>query len=125
MIHHTDGLDSPEDLKALIVSSLDADKALDIETIDLRGQTALADYMIVASGTSTRHIAALAEKINERLKARGFNHIHTEGLDNSDWVVLDAGDVIVHIFRPEVRSYYNIEKMWRVHEHPSIELVHA
>ena len=124
MKHHTDGQNSPEDLKALILASLDADKALDIETIDLRGQTALADYMIIASGTSSRHIAALAEKINERMKARGFHHAHAEGLRNSDWVVLDAGDVIVHLFRPEVRSYYNLEKMWRVH-HPSIELVHA
>lgn len=104
---------SPETLKSLIEQSLDADKAEQIETIDLRGQTDFADFMIVASGTSTRHVAALAEKIQERLKARGYGDVRIEGRELCNWVVVDAGDVVVHIFRPEVREYYNIEKMWR------------
>lgn len=102
----------PYDIKTLIEKSLDADKALDITTIDLNGQTAIADYMIVASGTSSRHVGALAQKLKERLEIRGVKNIRIEGLGNSDWVVLDAGDVIVHIFRPEVRAFYNLEKMW-------------
>ncbi len=97
----------------MIEQSLDADKASDIETIDLRGQTAIADFMVVATGTSTRQVGAMAEKLEQRLKALGFSDIRTEGKDLCNWVVLDAGDVIVHIFRPEVREYYNIEKMWR------------
>jgi ribosome-associated protein len=104
---------TPERLKAVIEESLDADKAANIETIDLRGQTAIADYMVVCTGTSTRAVAALAEKLEQRLKAIGHNHIRVEGKELANWVILDAGDVIVHIFRPEVREYYNIEKMWR------------
>ena len=92
--------------------ALDADKALDIECIDLRGQSALADFMVIASGTSSRHISALAEKLSERLKALGIHDVRAEGLQTSDWVILDAGDVIVHLFRPEVRSFYNLERMW-------------
>ncbi len=97
----------------MIEQSLDADKAQDIETIDLRGQTAIADFMIVATGTSTRQVGALAEKLEQRLKSSGISDIRTEGKDLCNWVIVDAGDVIVHIFRSEVREYYNIEKMWR------------
>ena len=89
------------------------DKGEQIETIDLRGQTDLADYMVVASGTSTRHVGAMAEKIQERLKTLGYGDVRAEGLGDCNWVVVDAVDVVVHIFRPEVREYYNIEKMWR------------
>jgi ribosome-associated protein len=103
---------SPEDIKTLIEKSLDADKATDVNTIDLSGQSPLADYMIIASGTSSRHVGALATKMRERLEARGVKNVRIEGIAQSDWVVLDAGDVIVHLFRPEVRSFYNIEKMW-------------
>lgn len=99
-------------MKAFIEQSLDADKALDVVTIPLDEQTAIADYMIVASGTSTRHVSALAQKIKERLESRGHKSVRIEGLSQSDWVVIDAGDVVVHIFRPEVRAFYNIEKMW-------------
>jgi ribosome-associated protein len=99
-------------LKDLIVSSLDADKGLEIQTINLNGQSALADYIIVASGTSSRHIVAMAEKLTERLSARGTKGIRTEGMAQANWVVVDAGDIIVHLFRPEVREFYNIEKMW-------------
>lgn len=112
IVGHTKTDRSPETLKSLIEQSLDADKAEQIQTIDLKGQTDIADYMIVASGTSTRHVGALAEKIQERLKARGYGDVRAEGLTDCNWVVVDAGDVIVHIFRPEVREYYNIEKMW-------------
>lgn len=106
--------------------ALDADKALDIECIDLRGQSSIADYMVIASGTSTRHISALAEKLSERLRSLGISDVRAEGLQTSDWVVLDAGDVIVHLFRPEVRSYYNLEKMWHTPHHISaVELIGA
>ncbi len=109
------GRNSPEQLKAMIEESLDADKAEDIKTIDLKGQTAIADYMIVASGTSSRQVAALAEKLQDRLKAMGVKGVRIEGKDQCNWVVLDAGDIIVHLFRPEVRDFYNIEKMWQSH----------
>ena len=121
---YDNGQKGPENVKALILKSLDADKALDIETIDLRGQAAFVDFIVVASGTSSRHIAALAEKLSERLHALGIKDVRMEGLKSSDWVVVDAGDVIIHLFRPEVRSFYSIEKMWQM-THPSIELVNA
>jgi ribosome-associated protein len=101
-------------LKDLIVSSLDDDKATDVEVIDLTGQSALADFIVVASGTSSRQIIRMAEKLRERLAARGHKHLRTEGMGQANWVVCDAGDVIVHLFRPEVREFYNIEKMWSV-----------
>ena len=97
---------------------MDSDKAEDVITIDLSGSSALADYMIIASGTSSRHVHALADKLKERLNDRGVKNIRTEGLAQSDWVVMDIGDVIVHIFRPEVREFYNIEKMWCVTRPP-------
>ena len=117
-MHPETGQKAPDHVKDLVMHSLDMDKALDIELIDLRGQTSLADYMIVASGTST------AEKLDDRLRALGIKDVHMEGLRTSDWVVVDAGDVIVHLFRPEVRSFYGIEKMWRS-AHPGIEMVPA
>ncbi len=100
-------------MKTLIEQSLDADKAMDIDTIDLRNQSAIADYIVIASGQSTRQVAALAEKLRDRLKARGVDGIKLEGLESCNWVILDAGDIVVHLFRPEVRDFYNIEKMWR------------
>lgn len=106
------GLLEPSALKDLIIRSLDDDKALDIETIDLSGHSALADYIVVASGTSSRQVTRIAEKLEDRLRARGYKNLRTEGLSQGNWVVLDAGDVIVHLFRPEVREFYNIEKMW-------------
>jgi len=101
-------------LKDLIVSSLDDDKAQDIEVINLGGQTALADYIVVASGTSSRQITRMAEKLRDKLSADGYKNIRLEGLNQANWVVFDAGDIIVHLFRPEVREFYNIEKMWSV-----------
>lgn len=102
----------PQELKALIEKALDDDQADGVVTIDLIGKTSIADYMIVASGRNTRHIAAMAEKLRERLKTAGVDDVEIEGLPQCDWVLIDAGDVIVHLFRPEVRSFYNIEKMW-------------
>ncbi|MAI62282.1 MAG: ribosome silencing factor [Micavibrio sp. TMED27] len=81
-------------------------------SIDLGEQTGLADYMVIASGTSSRHVSAMAEKLKDRLAARGVKDLKIEGLSQSDWVAIDVGDIIVHLFRPEVRAFYNIEKMW-------------
>lgn len=103
---------SSEQIKALVAQSLEDDKGVDIVNIDLNPELALADAMFVVSGTSGRHIAAMAEKLKERLKLVGYDDIRIEGLNDSNWVVLDAGDIIVHLFRPEVREFYNIEKMW-------------
>jgi len=91
---------------------LDADKAQDIKVIDLQSQSAIADYMVIATGTSSRHVAAIASKVKERLEGRGIKGIKIEGLAQSDWVAIDTGDIIIHLFREEVRSFYNIEKMW-------------
>lgn len=107
-------MQSVTNMKNLIVTSLDDDKGVDIQVIDLEGQSALADYIIVASGTSSRHIVSMAEKLRERLHTEGAEGIRIEGIGQANWVVLDAGDVIVHLFRPEVREFYNIEKMWSV-----------
>ena len=112
LTHDPKGLLSPDELKTLIEQSLDADKAEDIASIKLDDQTGLADYMIIASGTSSRHVSALTDKILKRLALNGIKSVHVEGQARADWVAIDAGDVIVHLFRPEVRSFYNIEKMW-------------
>lgn len=111
---YSDESKSPENVRSLVMRALDADKAQDIEMIDLRGLSALADYMVVASGTSSRHVGAMAEKLAERLKALHLHDVRIDGLPNADWVIVDAGDVIIHLFKPEVRSFYNIEKMWAV-----------
>jgi len=103
---------SVEAIKTLIEQSLDADKAEDIKVIDLQSQSAIADYMIVATGTSSRHVSALASKLKDKLESNSIKGIKIEGLSQSDWVALDTGDIIVHLFREEVREFYNIEKMW-------------
>ncbi|WP_417793534.1 ribosome silencing factor [Terasakiella pusilla] len=96
----------------MAVTSLDDDKAKDIVTIDLAGKSSLADHLVIASGTSQRQVVAMAEHLMEKLKAAGMKGLVAEGKDQGDWVVLDAFDVIVHLFRPEVREFYNLEKMW-------------
>jgi ribosome-associated protein len=101
-----------EELLALALARLDDDKAEDIVSIELRGKTTIADYMIVASGRSQRHVGAVAEHLVEAFKAFGVKGIRVEGMPSCDWVLIDASDVIVHIFQPEVRDFYNIEKMW-------------
>lgn len=95
-----------------IVKSLTDDKAEDIVQIDLRGKTSIGDYMVVASGRSTRQVSAMSEKLVERLKADFGRVARVEGKDAGDWVLIDTGDVIVHVFRPEVREFYQLEKMW-------------
>lgn len=95
----------------IITKALDDMKAEDVSVIDLEGKTSIASYMVVASGTSNRHVASIAQKIEEALKAAG-HRCSVEGETKADWVLIDAFDVIVHIFRPEVREFYNLEKMW-------------
>ncbi|HML29150.1 MAG TPA: ribosome silencing factor [Hyphomicrobium sp.] len=96
-----------------IVRWLDDAKAEDIVSIPLEGKSALGDYMVVASGRNDRHVGAIAEQLREKLKARGEARVRVEGLNACDWVLIDTGDVIVHVFRPEVREFYNLEKMWQ------------
>ncbi|MEM1276414.1 MAG: ribosome silencing factor [Pseudomonadota bacterium] len=95
-----------------IITSLEQDGAEDLVTIDLAGKSAEADHMVIASGRSTRHVSALSEKLIDKLKQALGHKARAEGKANADWVLLDAGDVIVHIFRPEVRAFYQLEKMW-------------
>lgn len=101
-----------EALLARITSSLDDDKAEDVVTIDLRGRSSVADFMVVCSGRSSRQVSAIAEKLVERLKESLGRTCKIEGKDQGDWVLIDAQDVIVHVFRPEVRDFYQLEKMW-------------
>ena len=101
-------------LEDLILSRLDDDKAEEVVLIDLRGKSPMADSMIVASGRSHRHVGALADHVLRALKESGHGKARVEGLPHCDWVLIDAGDVVVHLFRPEVRSFYNIEKIWSV-----------
>ena len=96
----------------LVLARLEDIKAEDTVTIDLTGKTSIADTMVVTSGRSNRHVGAIADRVIEGLKAAGVRDVHVEGMPNCDWVLIDAGDVIVHVFRPEVRAFYNLEKMW-------------
>ena len=96
-----------------VLASLDDSKAEDIVSIDIQGKSPLADYMVIASGRSHRHVAAVAEHLLKALKDAGYGSARVEGLSGADWVLIDSGDVIVHIFRPEVREFYNLEKMWQ------------
>ncbi len=105
-------VESDDPQLALVLQSLDDDQAQDIVTIDLAGKSTIAEFMVIASGRSTRQVAARAQKLGERLKHGGFGHSRIEGLPAADWVLVDAGGVIVHLFRPEVRSFYNLERMW-------------
>lgn len=108
-------------MKDFLVKSLDSDKAENILAIPLSENSGLADYMIIASGTSSRHVGALARKLKEYLHLKNVKEVAAEGMGECDWVVIDAGDVIVHLFRPEVRDFYNIEKMWC--DNPNLDIV--
>ena len=105
--------DASEGSLATVLASLDDSKAEDTVTIDISGKSALGDHMIVASGRSHRHVGAIADHLARDLKKSGIGPVRVEGLPHCDWVLIDIGDVIVHLFRPEVRAFYNIEKMWQ------------
>jgi len=102
----------PGTIHALVLDQLDEDQAQDVVSIPLSGKSSIADHMVIASGRSTRQVAAMAGKLAERLKKEGHGSARIEGLPAADWVLIDAGDVVVHLFRPEVRSFYNLERMW-------------
>ncbi|GJE54212.1 Ribosomal silencing factor RsfS [Methylobacterium thuringiense] len=110
--HDTQGADGSDALKALALGCLDDMQAEETIAIDLAGKTSLADTMIIASGRSQRHVGAIADKILQDLKAKGYGTARVEGMPACDWVLIDAGDLLVHIFRPEVRGFYNLEKIW-------------
>jgi ribosome-associated protein len=103
----------------LILDQLDQDQAQDLVSIPLEGKSSIADHMVIASGRSTRQVAAMATKLAERLKKEGHGTPRIEGLPAADWVLIDAGDVVVHLFRPEVRSFYNLERMWGFGDEPA------
>lgn len=109
---HLAGPDGDEALLPFILNQLDSDKAEDIVSIDLQGKSAMADHMVIASGRSTRQVSAMTEKLIDVLKSKLGVLCRTEGKDVGDWVLIDAGDVIIHLFRPEVREFYQLEKMW-------------
>jgi ribosome-associated protein len=106
------GADAAARALETVLASLEDSKAEDIVTIDIAGKSALGDYMVVVSGRSNRHVTAIADRLISDLKDDGFSGARVEGLETGDWVLIDTGDVIVHVFRPEVREFYNIEKMW-------------
>ena len=105
-----------EALHTLVLRSLDDDQAQDVVTIPLTGKSNIADHMVIASGRSTRQVASMAQKLTERIKQDLGRNVRVEGLPVADWVLIDAEDVIVHIFRPEVRTFYNLERMWAFEE---------
>ena len=105
-------MDKISNLKEEIINTLDSNKALDIVSIDLEGKTSIADYMIIASGTSSRHIQSLSEQVFEKFKNSGIKNCKIEGKDSTDWKLVDGIDLIVHIFNPEKRKFYELEKMW-------------
>ncbi len=111
-------------LHALIMQSLDDDQAVDAISIPLAGKSSIADHMVIASGRSTRQVASMAQKLQEKIKAQTGRPVRVEGMSAADWVLLDAGDVIIHLFRPEVRSFYNLERMWGFGDAPAAPTTH-
>lgn len=103
-----------EDVLKTVTNSLDASKAEDLVTIDIKDKSALADYMVIATGRSNRHVSAIADHLLRELKTTGAGSAKVEGLEGADWVLIDTGDIIVHLFRPEVREFYALEKMWQM-----------
>lgn len=103
---------NPNHLLNVVLDTLDNAKAENVVSIDLRGKTSIGDQMVIASGRSQRHVGAVADHLVRRLKDEGYGRARVEGLPQCDWVLIDAGDVIVHVFRPEAREFYNLEKMW-------------
>ena len=105
-------MDKISDLKQIVINTLDANKAENIVSISLKDKSSIADYMIVASGTSSRHIQALSEQVLEKLKNNGVNECKIEGKESNEWKLVDGIDLIVHIFHPEKRKFYDLERMW-------------
>tara|TARA_E500000178_G_scaffold291846_1_gene295921 strand:- start:180 stop:530 length:351 start_codon:yes stop_codon:yes gene_type:complete len=105
-------MDKISDLKQIVIKTLDLNKAQDIVSIDLKDKSSMADYMIIASGSSSRHIQSLSEQVLEKLKDCGMKNSKIEGKDSSEWKLVDGIDLIVHIFHPEKRKFYELEKMW-------------
>ena len=105
-------MDKISDLKDIIIKTLDLNKAQDIVSIDLKGKSSMADFLIIASGTSSRHIQSLSEQVLEKFKVNGFRNSKIEGKDSSEWKLVDGIDLIVHIFHPEKRKFYELEKIW-------------
>ena len=105
-------MDKISDLKKIIINTLDSNKALDIVSIDLENKSSMADYMIIASGTSSRHIQALSKQVLEKFRNNGIKNSKIEGKESNDWKIIDGMDVIVHIFNPEKRKFYELEKIW-------------
>ena len=105
-------MDKISDLKSVVIDTLDLNKALDIVTIDLKDKSSMADYMIIASGTSSRHLQSLSEQVLEKLKDNGIKNSRIEGKESSEWKLVDGIDLIVHIFHPEKRKFYELEKIW-------------
>ena len=105
-------MDKISDLKEIVINTLDLNKAQDIVTIDLKDKSSMADYMIIASGTSSRHIQALSEQVVEEIKMSGIKNCKIEGNESNDWKLIDGIDIIIHIFNPEKRKFYELEKMW-------------
>ena len=116
--------DKTPDLLKIVETSLDDDKAEDIVAIDLRGKSTIADYMVIATGRNSRQLAAMASHLDEKLTKAGVARVSVEGKNQGDWVLLDGGNVVVHLFRPEVRTFYALEKMWGA-EMPSPERLTA
>ena len=114
--------DTVDALHALVMRSLDDDQAVETITIPLAGKSTIADHMVITSGRSTRQVASMANKIARAIKEQFGRSPRIEGLQTADWVLIDAGDVIVHIFRPEVRTFYNLERMWAYGDEPDTEL---
>ena len=109
-----------DELLDFVLKELDEDQAQEVVTIDLAGKSSIADHMVIASGRSTRQVASIAQKLAEKLKQNGYGPVKLEGLPAADWVLLDAGDIVVHLFRPEVRSFYNLERMWAFGDAPPV-----
>ncbi len=104
----------------LVLDQLEDDQAQDVVSIPLEGKSSIADFMVIGSGRSTRQVASMAQKLAENLKKAGYGPVRLEGLPAADWVLVDAGDVVVHLFRPEVRSFYNLERMWAFGDAPPV-----
>ncbi len=117
-------VDSVDAMHEMILAQLDADQAVETISIPLAGKSSIADHMVIASGRSTRQVASMASKIAERIKTEFGRQARIEGLPTADWVLIDAGDIIVHLFRPEVRSFYNLERMWAFGDAPVVPTTH-